>query len=94
LSTIPLMSTKRTTTSQLKPLNTKMTMTWRWKVFAWDRHKNVAGLNRLMGSQHSLYNITYKLLICGICLFYIPPQKNLCIFFAKWSSLCFIDGPL
>jgi hypothetical protein len=33
------------------------------QVMAWDRHKNVAGFNRLMGSQHSyLFTISNSFL--------------------------------
>lgn len=31
-------------------------MTLKIQVLAWDRHKNVAGLNLVMGSQHSPLN--------------------------------------
>jgi hypothetical protein len=52
-STIPLISTKRTITSHFDPLNTKKDNDiWSWTSRSWrDRHKNVAVLNRLMGSQ-------------------------------------------
>ena len=33
-------------------------MTLKIQVLAWDRHENVSGLNRLMGSQPPLDNIT------------------------------------
>jgi hypothetical protein len=51
------LSTERTITSQLNSLNTKNIMHGVWRmtleiqVLAWERHKNVAGLNWLMGSQ-------------------------------------------
>jgi hypothetical protein len=35
-------------------------------ILAWDRYKNVAGLNRLMGSQPSPY-YTYDFYILGNC---------------------------
>ena len=52
-STVPLISTKRTITSHLSSLNIKREqhLTLEITVLAWDRHKNVAGFNRLMGSQ-------------------------------------------
>ena len=46
---IPPISTKRTITSHLKSLNIKRSM--EIHVLAWTRHKNVAGLNWLMGYQ-------------------------------------------
>jgi hypothetical protein len=33
-------------------------MTFEIKALAWDRHKNVAGLNRLMGFPRYDYNLT------------------------------------
>ena len=38
-------------------------MTLDFQVLAWDRHKNVAMLNRLMGFQHSPEEILIKLAI-------------------------------
>jgi len=55
-SSIPPTSTKRTITSHLNSLNiTKRPwhMMLEIQVLTWDRHKNVVGLNRLMGSQSS-----------------------------------------
>jgi hypothetical protein len=49
---IPSLSTKQTTTSHFKPLNTKKYYDmWFWKFLAWDMHKNVVGLSQFMGSQ-------------------------------------------
>ena len=45
----------RTTTHHLKSLNTQKKSTlMEIHVLAWNRHKNVVGLNRFMGSQPSL----------------------------------------
>ena len=57
-STIQLISIKWKITSHLDLLNTKKTTTYdvrnpERQGLAWDRHKNVAGLNWLMGSKHS-----------------------------------------
>ena len=55
-STIPPITTKQTTTSHLEPLSIKIHhkhMALEIQVLALDRHKNVAGLNRLMGSEPS-----------------------------------------
>ena len=54
--TISPISTKRTTTSHFKPLNPKdhNIMVLEILILAWDRHKNVAELNWLMGSQSLL----------------------------------------
>jgi hypothetical protein len=56
MKTIPQISTKQTTISHLKSLNTNKT-----KIYsignpglAWDRHKHLAGLNQLMRSQQRL----------------------------------------
>jgi len=51
-STILQISTKRTITFHLKSLNIKNTMTHDIGN-AWDRHKNVAGLNQSKGAQPS-----------------------------------------
>jgi len=54
INNIPWISTKRTITSRLKSLDTKRgprRMMLEIYVPAWDRHKHVAGLNRLMGPQ-------------------------------------------
>jgi len=49
-------SPKLTSTSHLKPFNTKRPyyMTTEIQILASDRHKNVARLNQLMGSEPSL----------------------------------------
>jgi len=47
----PSLLTKQTITSHLKSLNINKTMTLEIQVLAWDRHKDVVGLNRLKGSQ-------------------------------------------
>jgi hypothetical protein len=57
-STVPSTSTQGTTTSYIKPFNTKRTkyialeiQVLEVHVCAWNRHTNVAGLNWLRGSQ-------------------------------------------
>jgi hypothetical protein len=57
-------STKQTTTSHIKSLNIKILwhMMLEIKVLAWDRNKNVAGLNRLMGSHPPLLIILITLI--------------------------------
>jgi len=54
--TIPPISTKWTVTTHINSLNTERPrhMTLKIQVQAWDRHKNVAELNRLMESQPPL----------------------------------------
>jgi hypothetical protein len=53
---LPPISTKRTITSHRNSLNTKKIPSYdaRNPGLAWDRHKNITGLNRLMRSQSSL----------------------------------------
>jgi len=57
-STIPPTSTKQTFTSHLDSLHIKKRqhMTLGIQVLTSDRHKNVAGLNQLMGSQPSPFD--------------------------------------
>ena len=64
LSTMLSISTKQTTTSHIKSLNIKILwhMMLEIKVLAWDRNKNVAGLNRLMGSHPPLLIILITLI--------------------------------
>jgi hypothetical protein len=82
-STIPSISTKRTTTSCLKILNIKNTTTLEIHVLVWDRHKNVVGLNWLMGSQPSSISSRFW---CKSCKSYSVPITYRIMWFPRTYS--------
>ena len=61
---ICVMVNKMKTISILKSLNTKQTTTFGDGNLVQDKHKNVVGLNWLMGSQHSPLIITLITYLC------------------------------
>ena len=69
-SSIPPISTKRTITPNLNSLSTKekpQHMTMEIQILAWDRHKMVTELNRLMESQLFIHKSTFYTIIKFCC---------------------------